>query len=54
MLWVSIDDLLTFYVTKIVHEDVGRQEVDQGLDVLSHLLLVLTWLQLAEIVVRER
>ena len=51
MLGVALDDLVALDVLQIVHEDRLRQHVDQRLDVVRHLLLVLCFDQIAEVVV---
>ena len=54
MFEVTPDDLVSLNVLKVVHEDLLREHVDEGLDVSSHDLLVLSLLnQPREVAVGE-
>ena len=53
MLWVTCNNLVSFYVFQVVHENVLAQHVDKGLDVGSHFIVVLCLDQLTEVAVRE-
>ena len=53
VLGVAVDDLVAADVRQVVLQDLFTQEVDQGLDVLRHLLLVLSRGQLREVDVGE-
>lgn len=51
--WVACNDLVSFYVFQVVHQNVLAQHVDKGLDVGSHFIVVLCLDQLTEVAVRE-
>ena len=53
MLRIAIHNLLAPYVRQVVLQYLLAKEIDQGLDILSHLLLVLSGCQLREIYFRE-
>lgn len=53
MLWIAIHDLLAPYVRQVVLQYLLTKEINQSLDILSHLLLVLSGCQLREIDFRE-
>jgi hypothetical protein len=53
VLRVAINDLISADVGQIVFEDLLAKQVNQGLDVLRHLLLVLPCCQLAEVDIGE-
>ena len=53
MLRISINNLLSLDVSNIVHEDLGGEQVDEWLDIGSHLLFIIVVLQWAEVEVGE-
>ena len=53
MLRITADNLVTFDVLQIVHQNVLTEHVDQGLNISRHLILIVGLHQLTEVVVRE-
>ena len=50
---VRVDNLVTFYVFKIIHQYILAEHINESLDVGGHFLFVIGLDELAEIVIRE-